>query len=264
MLSASGLRVDGRRAHEVRRVHARVGVSPHADGSALVDVGGTRVLALAHGPRRATRRAPVAGSSAGVGIGDAAESATLTVEYTFAPFANAGARRRRTAGDRAIAEGTGALRGVFSSAVCLHLYPRSEIALVIHVLAADGGAAGALAAAVNAGALAIADSGIAMSDIPAAGVALWTPSALLLDPCGAEVGGAAGAPTALVALLPLSDGVVHAAVDARLPGGDGAALASLLESAAAAARGVHQVLRAALREAAGEKAAARAGRGGVL
>ena len=182
-LSVCGLRADGRRPGEVRLVRARVGVAPNADGSASVDVGGTRVLALVHGPRRAS------GIRRGLALDGGDDAATITVEYIVAPFANQGDRLARRSGDRAIADAAAALASVFEGVVLSRLYPHSEIAITIHVLAADGGA---LAAAVNAGALALADAGVAMRDLAAAAGALSTAAGPLCDPCGAEL--QAGAP----------------------------------------------------------------------
>ena len=56
-LNISGLRVDGRRPAEVRRVRSEMSVFPRADGSAILEMGTTRVLAAVHGPRAAPSRA---------------------------------------------------------------------------------------------------------------------------------------------------------------------------------------------------------------
>jgi exosome complex component RRP41 len=55
-VNISGLRVDGRRPKETRRFRAALGLFPRADGSALVEQGGTKVVAVVHGPREAGRR----------------------------------------------------------------------------------------------------------------------------------------------------------------------------------------------------------------
>jgi exosome complex component RRP41 len=255
-LSPSNLRADGRRAHEVRRVRARAGVSPRADGSALVDAGGTRVLALVHGPRRGAA-ARAGGGGGGGGGGD--DGATVTVDFLVAPFAGA-ERRVRRAGDRALADAAAAARGVFEGVVLRALYPRADIAVTLLVLRNDGGA---LAAAVNAGVLALADAGVALRDAACAAGALAAGGGgggggggalFLLDPSAAEL--ALGAPELVLALLPASGDALLASVDARLPA---AALGPLLEAAADAARQAYAVIAAALREVTERRVRERAG-----
>ena len=57
LISAEGLRQDGRRALELRRLSCRLSLLPAADGSALLEQGNTKVLAAVFGPREAERRA---------------------------------------------------------------------------------------------------------------------------------------------------------------------------------------------------------------
>jgi hypothetical protein len=45
-----GLRVDGRRANELRKISAKLGVLGQADGSAYLEMGNTKVLAAVYGP----------------------------------------------------------------------------------------------------------------------------------------------------------------------------------------------------------------------
>lgn len=49
-LSPEGLRIDGRRALELRKMVCRLGVFDQADGSAYVEMGNTKVLATVYGP----------------------------------------------------------------------------------------------------------------------------------------------------------------------------------------------------------------------
>lgn len=55
-INISGLRLDGRRPHEVRRIRSQMGLFPRADGSALLEMGLTKVLAVVHGPRESPFR----------------------------------------------------------------------------------------------------------------------------------------------------------------------------------------------------------------
>ncbi len=50
LLSDQDLRVDGRRAGELRRLSCRMAVFRQADGSAAIQMGNTKVLAAVYGP----------------------------------------------------------------------------------------------------------------------------------------------------------------------------------------------------------------------
>jgi len=52
----TGLRGDGRRGHEVRRVRCSFGVVGSCDGSAMLDQGLSKVLVCVHGPREVALR----------------------------------------------------------------------------------------------------------------------------------------------------------------------------------------------------------------
>lgn len=148
LVSPEGLRLDGRRAREVRRVACRLGVFPAADGSAFVEMGNTRVVATVYGPREAAPRQ----------MQSDRERASVSVDYAVAPFSTS-ERRRVGRGDRRSAEAALVLRQTFERCVLTALYPRSHIAVHVQVLQADGGE---LAAAVNATTLALIGAGIPM------------------------------------------------------------------------------------------------------
>ncbi|RYG51734.1 hypothetical protein EON67_02750 [archaeon] len=82
-LNVSGLRSDGRRAGEVRALAASCSVLPHTDGSALLECGGTKVLAIVSGPHEASKRATVKD----------AEAASINVEYRYVGGSEATAGR---------------------------------------------------------------------------------------------------------------------------------------------------------------------------
>lgn len=50
LLSDEGYRLDGRRPSELRKVRARMGVFEQADGSAYIEQGNTKALAVVYGP----------------------------------------------------------------------------------------------------------------------------------------------------------------------------------------------------------------------
>ena len=55
-VSLEGLRLDGRRPKETRRMRCEMSVLPNADGSAVFEAGNTKVLAAVYGPREAPMR----------------------------------------------------------------------------------------------------------------------------------------------------------------------------------------------------------------
>lgn len=50
LLSDQGLRLDGRRANEIRKITCKLGVFGQSDGSAYFELGNTKVLAAVYGP----------------------------------------------------------------------------------------------------------------------------------------------------------------------------------------------------------------------
>ena len=202
---------------------ASLGCISGADGSCLMEMGGTRVLAVVHGPRKVTRRAEALD-----------DSGIILVSFTVAPFASS-ERRVRRAGDRKLVEASGALKQSYEAAVQLGLYPRSEITVAIHVLASDGGT---LAAGLNAGTLALIDAGVAMKDFVVAASALYVQGSVLQDPSQVEV--SSGAPELVVATLPNSGSLVLASMDSRLSTD---AFQSLLLAAVSASQQLFESMR---------------------
>lgn len=145
----------------LRPLFARAGLLSQAEGSAYVELsGGTKVLCAAWGPREAAE--PGGAAAAGGGW--------LLCEFRRAPFAGRGARwRPGSAAEReAERDAAAALREALEPAVRLARYPRARLA-VSALLLQDGGSA--LAAAISAAALALADAGVEMYDL-AVGCAL--------------------------------------------------------------------------------------------
>ncbi|ELR25324.1 exosome complex exonuclease rrp41, putative [Acanthamoeba castellanii str. Neff] len=121
-VSPEGLRMDGRRPGELRRIEAKMGVVSKADGSALFRQGNTQVLATIYGPKEAG-------------------------------FASGERKSKKT--DKKTVELGMLIRQTFESVVMTALYPRSQIDIYVQVLQSDGGA---LSAAINATTLAMIDA----------------------------------------------------------------------------------------------------------
>lgn len=126
VISPEGLRIDGRRAKEIRRITATLSTSQHVDGSCVYEQGNTKILATVVGPIEAKR------SKAN------ADRATVTCDYTAAAFSGS-ERKLQSRTDRRAIEMSTHLRDLFTSMICTNLYPRSSIHISITVLSADGG-----------------------------------------------------------------------------------------------------------------------------
>ena len=88
MISEEGLRVDGRRAKELRRIQSKMGIVPDADGSAYFQQGHTEVIVTIYGPMEAKSRRNMSH-----------DRAVINCEYSMAPFST-GERKETRKGDR--------------------------------------------------------------------------------------------------------------------------------------------------------------------
>jgi exosome complex component RRP41 len=164
-ISPEGLRVDGRRPNELRRINCRIGVLKRAHGSAYYEQGNTKVLASVFGPMEARR---------GKGQHD---RAIVHCEYSMAPFST-GERKAVTKGNRRAQEISLALKQTFEEAILVNQFPGSAINIFVQVLQADGGTR---CASVNAITLALISAGIPMQDFVVGCSAGYVDNTPLLD-----------------------------------------------------------------------------------
>ncbi|XP_037426131.1 exosome complex component RRP41 homolog [Triticum dicoccoides] len=182
----TGFRVDGRRPNEMRQLKGEVGVVSRADGSALFEMGNTRVIAAVYGPREETGR--VNGGS-----------------RTFLEARIAGSVQGIHA------QVQKAIKAMEAS-ILTHLMPHSQIDIFVQVLQADGGTR---SACINAATLALADAGIPMRDIVTSCSAGYLCSTPLLDLNYIE--DSAGGADVTVGILAKMDKVTLLQMDAKLP-----------------------------------------------
>jgi exosome complex component RRP41 len=122
-----GLRIDGRRANELRHVTCQLNVLYKADGSAQLEMGNTKVLCAVYGPREARYYSKMF-----------PDRTLLNCEYSMALFSTY-ERRKRSKGDRKSHEMSILIQQALENVVLTTLYPRSQIDIYIQVLQADGG-----------------------------------------------------------------------------------------------------------------------------
>lgn len=221
-ISLDGLRMDGRRPAEVRKIRCALGSLSRADGSAYYEQGHTRVLAAVYGPRESKQRGEMAEN----------DRAVIRCEVSTASFATA-ARRRAWKGDRKSTAMADVLQRVFEGVVLLEAYPRSQIDVYVQVLQNDGAQ---MVAAVNAASLALVNAGVSMSDSVVACSAGFVDGVLVADPNSLESGGDRAEVT--LAMLAHSGKISTCLVESRLPGAD-----VFNQAIACASSGVRQIFR---------------------
>jgi exosome complex component RRP41 len=146
-----GLRQDGRRPAEARKVVAKLGVLPSATGSALLEQGLTQVVATVHGPRECSLRSL-----------EQHDRAIVTCRVAMAPFAAAQQDRKvRHRTDAALAEVANLVKQTLEAVIFAELHPRSQIDIGLEVLQGDGPVR---TACINAATLALIDAGVAIRD----------------------------------------------------------------------------------------------------
>lgn len=146
-------RFDGRGFDEIRPMSAEAGIIPRADGSARFQIGDTVALAAVYGPRQLH---PKFMQNPGRGI--------LRVHYNMMPFSGHG-NRVRPGGNRRSKEISMVMRNALLPVLNLENYPNAVVDIFVELPQTD---AGTRCAAITAAAIALADAGIAMSDMPCA------------------------------------------------------------------------------------------------
>ncbi|PNF25704.1 Exosome complex component RRP41 [Cryptotermes secundus] len=229
LISFKGLRLDGRRANELRQIRCKMGVFSQPDGSAYLEQGNTKVLAAVYGPHE------IRGSRSKA----LHDKALVNCQYSMATFST-GERKRRPRGDRKSQEMSMHLRQAFQAAIRVEVYPRSQIDIFVEVLQADGGN---YCACVNAATLALVDAGIPMTEyVVACTASLANGDVPLVDVSNLEEN--SGGPNLTVAALPLSGQVALMEMSQRFHLDH---LPKVVECALQGCRDIHQILDQAVR-----------------
>ncbi|EKG03905.1 exosome complex exonuclease RRP41A, putative [Trypanosoma cruzi] len=149
-ISPAGLRLDGRRPQESRRMTLEFGKVLGCDGCCTVMSGLATVCASVYGPREVTNR-----------LESKYNECIITCEVAIAAFA--GEKRRAPQRRSKLSEEmSAAVLEVARSVVLLSQYPNSQIHICVEVLRQDGSDK---AACINAACLALVDASVAMRDI---------------------------------------------------------------------------------------------------
>lgn len=165
LLDDKGIRCDGRKINEPRRIMIKAGVLKNADGSAYIEFGDNKIIAGVYGPRDVHPK-HMANTDTGI----------LRCRYHMQPFSVT--ERKNPAPSRREIEISKVLKEALAPAVMLEKFPRTAVDVFIEVLQADGGSR---CAALDAASVALADAGIPMRDMVSACAAGKVADTIVLD-----------------------------------------------------------------------------------
>lgn len=142
-------RPDGRKPHEMRKIVAKVGVIPNADGSAMFSFGETTAIAAVYGPR--TMHPQHAQNP---------EKGVLRCEYNMISFSVD--ERIRPGTNRRSTEISKITEWALDPVLMLEKYPNAVVDVYINIIQAN---ASTRCAGINAAAMALAQAGIPMKSL---------------------------------------------------------------------------------------------------
>jgi exosome complex component RRP41 len=215
-ISPEGLRMDGRRPNELRNFSSTLSVLPQADGSAAFSLGNTKVIASIFGPKDS-----YSSFSSTYTTSLSHERGSIVVRVHAAAFSSTSGDKKRS--DKRLQEWSDNITVVFSSAIQLELFPRSQIEVFVEVLSADGGV---LPACINAVTLALIDAAIPMKDYVVSLSCAFLQEQILLDANRTEER-AGGHLT--IAVLPRSEMLVGTFSEPKFPQERFEAMAQMIE-----------------------------------
>ncbi len=165
-----GKRVDGREKDEMRETKMKADVIEEADGSAMVEVGNTRVIASVFGPQDLHPKHLIE-----------SDRAVIKMRYNMAPFSVDD--RMRPGPNRRAKEIGLVAKQALTPAMELEQFPKSGIDISMEIVESDGGTR---AAGITAASLALADAGIPMKGLVSATAAGVVDDTAVLDVIGKE------------------------------------------------------------------------------
>lgn len=170
-LAITGLRTDGRLPTEHRKVNIELGVNNDADGSAMFELGLTKVWASCRGPRESSTN-----------------TFGVTVDIASAPFSTM-ERKKPTSDRKRLRDMASTVEKALNRIVEINKFSRSRVDLQVRVIQNDGGLPWAV---FNACSLALLDAGVPMTDLCVACGAYFVEQTVLVDPNYSELGNSGG------------------------------------------------------------------------
>ena len=142
-------RLDGRKFNETRKIEAKVGVIPNADGSAMFKIGDTIAIAAVYGPRNLYPK-----------FMQNPERGTLRCNYNMFSFSVD--ERARPGPNRRSKEIGLVTEKALIPALNLDEFPNAVVDVFVEIIQAD---AGTRCAGICAASMALADAGLPMRDL---------------------------------------------------------------------------------------------------
>ncbi|XP_042424117.1 exosome complex component RRP41 homolog [Zingiber officinale] len=194
--SLTGFRLDGRRPNDIRQIRAEIGVVAKADGSALFEMGNTKVIAAVYRPTEVQNKGQQINNQA-----------LVRCEYSMANFST-----RDLQEDQRGTEISLVICQTMEACILVHLMPCSQIDIFVQVLQADGETR---SACINAATLTLADACFPMRDIVTSCSAGYLSSTPLLHLNYVE--DSARGPDVTVGILAKMDKVTLLQMGSKLP-----------------------------------------------
>ena len=166
-LLADGRRVDGRGLEDLRAIKMEARVLNDADGSAYIEWGKNKILAGVYGPSECIPRHD-----------QSLYRAVVKCRYNMAPFSGM-EEHGRSGPNRRSKELSKVLKEAFENVIISESFPKTQIEIFVEVLQSDGGTR---CAALTAAAVALADAGIPMKDLPCAVAVCKIGGKMAVDP----------------------------------------------------------------------------------
>jgi len=227
LLDDKGIRCDGRKVDETRKITIKAGVLKNANGSAYIEFGANKILAGVYGPRDIHPK-HLADNDTGV----------LRCRYHMQPFSVP--ERKNPAPSRREIEISKVIKEALKPAVILDDFPRTAIDVYLEILQADGGSR---CAALDAAAVALVDAGIPMRDLVSACAAGKVEDTIVLDVNNEE--DQAGQADMPVALMPNLGQITLIQLDGSLNSDE---YKKCIETAIIGCKKVYEIQKNALKE----------------
>ncbi len=228
-------RPDGRKVKETRKIVAKVGIIPNADGSAMFAFGDTIAIAAVYGPRKfhpQHQQNP--------------EKGTLRCEYNMLSFSVSD--RIRPGGNRRSAEISKITEWALEPVLMLDKYPNAVVDVYINIIQAN---ASTRCAGINAAAMALAHAGIPMKGMVSSVSIGKLDKQIVVDVSKAEEDWEEGEGPTDIPMSFTSDGkMTHIQLDGKITQKQ---LEEAIDTAKEACSKIYEIQKNALKEVVNEK-----------
>jgi len=223
-------RPDGRKNDEMRKIKAKVGVIPNADGSAMFSFGDTIAYAAVYGPKKMHPQ-----------HSQNPEKGTLRCNYSMLSFSVA--ERARPGPNRRSTEISKIMEWALEPVLLIDQFQGMVVDVHVHIIQAN---ASTRCAGINAAAMALAHAGIPMTDLVSSVSIGKLDKQLVVDVSKKEEDWEEGDGATDIPITMTSKGdVTHIQLDGKITTGQ---MKDVLEMAKEATQKIYEVQKKALKE----------------